>query len=264
MRTKRRHLAKELRTAKAAPKVLIVGAHAFAHLCNQPGVELYTMSFADLEVELSSTQTDTTTPQGDPDLSQISSEYHEYADLFSEQEALKLPPHRPYDHKIPLEKDATPPFGTIYPMSLTELETLHKYVEKNLNKGFLRHSQSPCGAPVLFVKKADGTLRLCVDYRGLNKITTKNRYPLLLIGELLDRICKAKYFTKFDIQDGYNRLRMTSREEWKTAFRCRYGLFEYTVMPFSLCNAPGTFQHYMNDTLSYGAWFPCRIEFMGL
>jgi hypothetical protein len=204
------------------------------------------MSFAELGVELSSTQTE---PSGsDPDLCQIPPEYHEYADLFSEQEALKLPPHRPYDHTIPLEKDATPPFGTIYPMSRTELETLRKYVEENLSKGFLRHSQSPCGAPVLFVKKADGSLRLCVDYRGLNKITTKNRYPLPLIGELLDRICRAKYFTKFDIRDGYNRLRMAAGEEWKTAFRCRYGLFEYTVMPFGLCNAPGTFQHYMNDT----------------
>jgi len=87
-----------------------------------------------------------------------------------------------------------------------------------------------------------------MDYRGLNKITIKNRYPLPLIGELLERISKAKYFTKFDVRDGYNRLRIASGEEWKTAFRCRYGLFEYTVMPFGLCNAPGTFQHYMNDT----------------
>ena len=90
-------------------------------------------------------------------------------------------------------------------------------------------------------------LRLCVDYRRLNKITIKNRYPLPLIGELLEQISKAKYFTKFDLRDGYNRLMIASREEWKTAFRCRYGLFEYTVMPFGLCNAPGTFQHYMND-----------------
>jgi hypothetical protein len=169
------------------------------------------MSFADLGVELSSSQADAN--PSDPDLSQIPSEYHEYADLFSEQEALKLPPHRPYDHQIPLEDGTTPPFGTIYPMSVTELETLRKYVEDNLQKGFIRHSQSPCGAPVLFVKKPDGSLRLCVDYRGLNKITTKNRYPLPLIGELLDRISRAKYFTKFDVRDGYNRLRMASGEE---------------------------------------------------
>ena len=87
-----------------------------------------------------------------------------------------------------------------------------------------------------------------MDYRGLNKITIKKRYPLPLIGELLERISKAKYFTKLDVRDGYNRLRIASGKEWKTAFQCRYRLFEYTVMPFGLCNAPGTFQHYMNDT----------------
>src|ERR1700694_3309650 len=117
-----------------------------------------------------------------------------------------------------------PLFETIYPMSSTELEALRKYVEENLAKGFLRHSQSPCRAPVLFVKKSDGTLRLCVNYRGLNKITIKTRYLLSLIAELLDYISRTKYFTKFDVQDGYNWLCVTSGEEWKTAFRCRYGL----------------------------------------
>jgi len=116
-----------------------------------------------------------------------------------------------------------------------------------MQKGFIRPSQAPCGAPIL-VKKADGSLRLCVDYRGLNKITKNNRYLLPLIGEMLDRISRAKVFTKFDVHDRYHRLRMKAGEEWKTAFRCRYGLFEYTVMPFGLCNAPGTFQFYMNDT----------------
>ena len=89
-------------------------------------------------------------------------------------------------------------------MSPTELEVLRKYIDENLKKGFIRHSQSSCGAPILFVKKADGTLRLCVDYRALNKITTKNHYPLPLIGELLDRISRAKYFTKFNVRDGYH------------------------------------------------------------
>jgi len=228
------------------PPVSIIGAAAFAHLCNQPDTQLFTVSFSPETMELSNIATHGT--ETDPDLSNIPPEYHEFAELFSKREAEKLPPHRPYDHEIPLVPGAKPPFGTIYSMSPTELETLRKYVEENLAKGFLRHSQSPCGAPVLFVKKSDGTLRLCVDYRGLNKITIKNRYPLPLIAELLDRISRAKYFTKFDVRDGYNRLRVASGEEWKTAFRCRYGLFEYTVMPFGLCNAPGTFQHYMNDT----------------
>ena len=230
---------------RRAPPVSIVGPHAFAMLCNQPDVQLFTMSFSQA-VELAFTQTDITSL--DPDLSTIPPEYHEYAELFSDKETEKLPPHRPYNHQIPLEPGSTPPFGTIYSMSPTELETLRKYIVENLKKGFIRHSQSPCGAPILFVKKPDGTLRLCVDYRGLNKITTKNRYPLPLIGEMLDRISRAKYFTKVDLRDGYHRLRMASREKWQTAFRCRYSLFEYNVIPFGLYNAPGTFQHYMNDT----------------
>ena len=234
-----------------APKISTVGPHAFATLLNQPGVELFTMSFSDLsQIEINNISNDSGGGDGNSgtDLSNIPPEYHDLAGLFSEKEAMNLPPHRSYDHTIPLEAGSTPPFGPIYSMSPAELAALKKYVEDNLKKGFIRHSQSPCGAPILFAKKSDGTLRLCVDYRGLNKITTKNRYPLPLIGELLDRISRAKYFTKFDVRDGYHRLRMASGEEWKTAFRCRYGLYEYTVMPFGLCNAPGTFQHYMNDT----------------
>lgn len=240
----------EPKTLKEPPKVALIGANAFAFICNQLGTELYFMTMEEMmdsdPVHLAAQGTGT--PKPDPDLSQIPLEYHLFADLFSEREADKLPAHRSYDHTIPLEPGKAPPFGPIYKLSPVELEVVRKYVADNLRKGFLRHSQSPCGAPIVFAKKADGTLRLCVDYRGLNKITIKNRYPLPLIGELLERISKAKYFTKFDVRDGYNRLRIAPGEEWKTAFRCRYGLFEYTVMPFGLCNAPGTFQHYMNDT----------------
>jgi hypothetical protein len=233
------------------PRVALIGAAAFASVCNRPGTELYFMSMAEIDAAYLATQETgnlVTLTEADPDLSSIPPEYHDFADLFSKKEADKLPPHRPYDHTIPVEPGKTPPFGPIYKLSPVELETVRKYIEENLRKGFIRHSQSPCSAPIVFAKKPDGTLRLCVDYRGLNKITIKNRYPLPLIGELMERISKAKYFTKFDVRDGYNRLRVAPGEEWKTAFRCRYGLFEYTVMPFGLCNAPGTFQHYMNDT----------------
>jgi len=129
--------------------------------CNHPEVQLFSMSFAPRSAELASTSLATEQAQ---DLSLIPPEYHKFADLFSETEAKKLPPHRPYDHQIPLEPGTTPPFGTIYSLSPTELETLQKYIEDNLNKGFIRHSQAPCGAPVRFVKKADGSLCLCVDY----------------------------------------------------------------------------------------------------
>src|SRR5271170_3623825 len=158
---------------------------ADARLCNQPGVQLFTMSFSDIDpqsIEVSSAAALTSSTESELHL--IPKEYRDLTELFSQREAYKLPPHRPYNHRIPLEPGTTPPFGTIYSMSPMELEVLRKYIEDHLQKGFIRHSQSPCGSPILFVKKADGSLRLCVDYRALNKITTKNRYPLPLIGEL--------------------------------------------------------------------------------
>ena len=175
--------------------------------------------------------------------------FHDFLHLFREEDARKLPPHRPYDHKIPLKPGTEPPFGPLYGMSHQELQTLKEYIEENLEKGFIQHSSSPAGAPVLFVKKGDGSLRLCVDYRGLNEITIKNRYPLPLIQETLARLQKARWYTKLDMRGAYNLLRIAEGEEWKTAFRTRYGHFEYAVMPFGLTNAPASFQHFVNDVL---------------
>jgi hypothetical protein len=220
---------------KAPPNVSLIGAAPFSYLLKQRDVQLF-----QLDVSQISSPAET-------DLSNVPEEYHEFAKVFSKEESDKLPEHRPYDHKIPLQPDTAPPYGPIYSLSPEELKTLRQYIDDNLRKGFIRNSQSPCAAPILFVKKPDGSLRLCVDYRGLNKITVKNRYPLPLINELFDRLRNAKYFTKLDMRDGYYRLRMAEGEEWKTAFRTRYGLYEYTVMPFGLCNAPGTFQYYVND-----------------
>jgi len=131
-----------------------------------------------------------------------------------------------------------------------ESDVLREYLEDKSRRGWIRRSSSPAGAPVLFVPKKDGTLRLCVDYRGLNKITIKNRTPLPLIGETLDRLSRAKRFTKLDLKDAYTRIRIRPGDEWKTAFRTRYGHFEYCVMPFGLCNAPATFQQYINEALA--------------
>jgi hypothetical protein len=176
-------------------------------------------------------------------------EYHEFMDVFSKQEADKLPPHRPYDHKIQLKEGVEPPFGPLYDMSREELQVLREYLEENLGKGFIRASKSPAASPVLFVRKPGGGLRFCVDYRALNALTVKNRYPIPLIRETLDRLCRAKYYTKLDIIAAFNRLRIAKGDEWKTAFRTRYGLFEYLVMPFGLTNGPASFQHYINDAL---------------
>jgi hypothetical protein len=164
-------------------------------------------------------------------------------------EANKLPPHCPYDHHIPLKDRFTLPFGPIYSLSRTELEALRKWLEENLSKGFICTSSSPAGTPILFVKKGDGSLHLCVDYWGVNEGTIKNRYPLPLLHETLLHLQKAKYFTKLDICGAYNLVRMAEGEEWKTAFRTWYGLFESLVMPFGLTNAPASFQHFINDVL---------------
>ena len=110
-----------------------------------------------------------------------------------------------------------------------------------LDRGWIRESSSPAGAPILFVPKKGGELRLCIDYQGLNRLTIKNRYPLPLIGELMDRLSKAKCYTKLDLQNAYHRIRIREGDEWKMAFRTRYGYFEYQVLPFGLANTLATF-----------------------
>jgi len=176
-------------------------------------------------------------------------EYADFADLFKNRPLGTLPPHRPFDHTITLEPDAAAPFGPLYNLSEKELEALREFLDDNLKKGFIRHSESPAGAPVLFVPKKNNELRLCVDYRALNKLTVKNRCPLPLIAETLERLRNAKIFTKLDLKGAYNLIRIAKGEEWKTAIRTRYGHFEFLVMPFGLCNAPATFQAFLNDVL---------------
>jgi len=179
----------------------------------------------------------------------VPKDYHEYLPLFKKAVAEVLPPHCPYDHKIPLKEGFTPPFGPLYCLSKLELQALRQWIDENLSKGFIRASSSPASAPILFVKKKDGSLRLCVDYRGLNEGTIKNRYPLSLIRETLIQLSKARYYTTLDVRGAYNLLRMAEGEEWKIAFRSRYGLFESLVMPFGLTNAPADFQWFINDVL---------------
>jgi hypothetical protein len=172
--------------------------------------------------------------------------YKDYADVFSQERIQTLPEHSEYDHKINIEPGKQAPWGPIYKLSEAELKVLREYLDNMLASGKIRRSTSPASAPILFVPKPNGTLRLCIDYRGLNKVTMKDRYPLPLMSELRDRLGKAKFFTKLDLKDGFYLIRMAEGEEWKTAFRCRYGLYEYRVMPFGLCNAPSTFQSMIN------------------
>ena len=204
--------------------------------------QVFSVTIEDIEHQLS--------PREDPDpASLLPPELKEFADVFSPKEADKLPPHRPYDHNIRLTEGKTPPFGPLYPMSRTELTALKEWLEENLRKGFVRPSSSPAASPVLFVKKPGGGLRFCVDYRGLNNISVKDRYPLPLTKESLNNLKGMKYFTKIDIISAFNNIRMTKGQEYLTAFRTRFGLFESLVMPFGLTGAPATFQRYINDTL---------------
>jgi hypothetical protein len=126
---------------------------------------------------------------------------------------------------------------------------VRKWLDDNLSKGFIRESRARCAAPLLLAAKPGGGVRICQDYRGLNSVTIKNRYPLPLIRETLDAICRAKVYTKLDIIAAFNKLRIAEGHEWKTAFITRFGLFESMVMPFGLCNAPASFQHFINHTL---------------
>jgi hypothetical protein len=132
---------------------------------------------------------------------------------------------------------------------MTELEsqTLKKWIDEELSTGKIRRSESEAGAPVMFVKKADGSLRLVVDYRRLNEVTKKNVYPLPRQDDLMAQLQGAKIYTKLDLHWGYNNVRIKEGDEYKTAFRTKYGLFETLVMPFGLTNAPAAFQHFMND-----------------
>jgi len=178
---------------------------------------------------------------------QVPETYHKYLDVFSKKKAVTLPPRRPYDHSIDLEDGTSPPFGPIYSLSEVEQIALRTFLDENLANEFIRPSQSSAGAPILFIKKKDGSLRLAVDYRGLNRITRKDRYPLPLIPDLLDRLRSARSYTKIDLRGAYNLVRIADGDEWKTAFRTRYGSYEFQVMHYGLTNAPASFQRFMND-----------------
>ena len=176
-------------------------------------------------------------------------QYHEYLDVFDRNKANSLPPHRAWDHAIEIQPGKTPPSSRPYSMNKFELKALRDYLDKELAKGFIRVSRSPAAAPVLFVKKPNGDLRFCIDYRGLNSITIKNRHSLPLITETLSQLSHAKFYTKLDVISAFNKLRIKQGDEWKAAFTCRYGLFEPVVLLFGLCNGPASFQTYIIHAL---------------
>ena len=232
-----------------APRISFVNAEAFSRACKLPGSETF-RAFVDgpeVRARASATSVDSVPPP----LENVPKEYLEFADVFSESKANTLAPHRPYDLRINLEEGAPlPALGPIYSLSTVELQALREFLDEHLRHGFIRPARSPIGAPVLFVKKKDGSLRLCVDFRGLNRITKKDKYPLPLISDLLDAPRKARIYSKIDLKHAYHLVRIAEGDEWKTAFRTRYGSYEWLVMPFGLSNAPSAFQRFMNDIFS--------------
>ena len=169
----------------------------------------------------------------------------EFPDVFPE-ELPGIPLEREVDLAIEIVPGTVPMSREPYKMAPTELKELKRQLQELLDKGFIRPSVSPWGAPVLFVKKKDGTLRMCIDYRQINKMTVKNKYPLLRIEDLFDQLKGAGVFSKIDLRSGYYQLRVKEVDVLKTAFRIRYGHYEFLVMPFGLTNAPTEFMDLMN------------------
>jgi Reverse transcriptase (RNA-dependent DNA polymerase) len=170
--------------------------------------------------------------------------------VFSEQEAHQLPLHRKWDHKIELKPDAPDVINSkVYPLSKDEQQVLDEYITDNLDKGYITASASPYGSPTFMVKKKDGMLRIVHDYRKLNKYTVMDVTPLPHIQLILEELRGKTLFSKFDIRAGYNNIWITEGDKYKTRFKTNKGLFEWVVMPFRLCNAPGMFTHMGNDVL---------------
>lgn len=242
---------KAIRAARVVPAVV------FAAECRrgrkrrwQDGTSVRAISLSDIEKALGARQ------PADPSKTVPKKTLDEFRDLFSPEEAMKLPPHRPgVDHEIHLQRDHNDnepplPWGPLYNMSREELLVLRKTLRDLLDRGFIRASSSAAAAPVLFVKKPNGGLRFCCDYRALNAITKRDRYPLPLIAETLNNLAKAKWFTKLDVVAAFHKIRTAQGHEEKTAFRTRFGLYEWLVCPFGLGGAPASFQRYMNSVLN--------------
>ncbi|GJV15828.1 putative reverse transcriptase domain-containing protein [Tanacetum coccineum] len=157
-----------------------------------------------------------------------------------------LPPTRQVEFQIDLVPGAAPVARAPYRLAPSEMKELPEQLQELSNKGFIRTSSSPWGALVLFVKKKDGSFRMCIDYRELNKLTVKNRYRLPRINDLFDQLQGSSVYSKIDLRSGYHQLRVREEDIPKTAFRTRYGHYEFQVMPFGLTNTPAVFMDLMN------------------
>ncbi|XP_059199197.1 uncharacterized protein LOC131979268 [Centropristis striata] len=188
-------------------------------------------------------------PPAPPDLSSVPEVYHDLGEAFSKERARTLPPHRPYDCAIELRPGSKHPVSRLYNLAPPEKAAMDEYISESLAEGLIRPSHSPVAAGFFFVKKKDGSLRPCIDYRELNAITIRNTYPLPLMSSNFEPLLGATVFTKLDLRNAYHLVRIREGDEWKTAFKTPRGHYEYRVMPFGLTNAPSVFQALMNDVL---------------
>ncbi|KAK3551952.1 hypothetical protein QTP70_031641 [Hemibagrus guttatus] len=175
--------------------------------------------------------------------------YAPFSDVFCPKRASKLPPHRPWDCAIDLLPGEPVPRGRIYPLSIPEEKAMEEYIKEALAQGYIRPSTSPAASSFFFVAKKDGGLRPCIDYRALNQITVKFRYPLPLVPAALEHLRGATIFTKLDLRSAYNLIWILEGDEWKTAFITPTGHYEYLVMPYGLANAPSVFQDFIHEVL---------------
>jgi Reverse transcriptase (RNA-dependent DNA polymerase)/Retroviral aspartyl protease len=176
----------------------------------------------------------------------IPKDLHDFLDVFDNNKANWFPESNMWDHKIDMKEGFEPKSSKNYNLTPEEQKELDKFLDKNLEKGYIRPSQLPQASPFFFVKKKDGRLRPCQDYWYLYDWTVKNAYPLPLISEIMDKLKEAKYFSKFDVRWGYNNVRIRFGDEWKAAFKTNQGLYKPTVMFFRMCNSPATFQAMMD------------------
>uniref|UniRef100_A0A4W5KD89 ribonuclease H n=1 Tax=Hucho hucho TaxID=62062 RepID=A0A4W5KD89_9TELE len=179
----------------------------------------------------------------------IPSEYADLAIAFCKKRATKLPPHRRGDCAINLQVNATLPRSHVYPLSQEETVAMETYITESLRQGYIRPSVSPVSSSFFFVKKKEGGLRPCIDYRGLNAITVGFSYPLPLIATAVESFHGARFFTKLDLRSAYNLVRIREGDEWMTAFSTTSGHYEYLVMPYGLKNAPAVFQSFVDEIL---------------